>query len=211
MWRTLKLLTAAGALFVVLIAGAKWAAAPPSDAAPPALQKFDPQRAFDDGVALEKLWQNAKSAKKALPPDPAYVDKVDRALGEIPLDWPMAKEAEALVLRLRAERPAIEKAYQAAEKRRAEQAAIEREKNLLEKRRNAAKVMETTFLDGGSDVYVSAEGKEFRTLRIRYILMSRPLVYKIQKNAAVLDNWRDLGFREVILTDGYNSVWTMKL
>ncbi|UYO40900.1 hypothetical protein KQX62_06235 [Rhodopseudomonas palustris] len=205
------MLTAAGALFVVLVAGAKWGATQLSDAALPEPQKFDPQKAFDDGIALEKLWQAAKSNKKAFPPGPAYVDKVDRAIGEIPLDWPMAKEAEALVLRLRVERPAIEKAYQAAEKHRAEQATLAREKNLLEKRRNAAKVMETTFLDGGSDVYVSAEGKEFRTLRIRYILMSRPLVYKIQKNDVMLNNWRDLGFREVILTDGYNSVWTMKL
>ncbi|MCD0420169.1 hypothetical protein LOC51_23375 [Rubrivivax sp. JA1024] len=205
------MLTAAGALFVVLIVGAKWGATQLSDAALPAPQKFDPQKAFEDGIALEKLWQAAKFNKNAFPPDPAYVDKVDRAIGEIPLDWPKAKEAEALVLRLRVERPAIEKAYQVAEKHRAEQAALAREKNLLEKRRNAAKVMETTFLDGGSDVYVSAEGKEFRTLRIRYILMSRPLVYKIQKNDVMLNNWRDLGFREVILTDGYNSVWTVKL
>lgn len=84
-----------------------------------------------------------------------------------------------------------------------------KERDLLEKRRRAADILETTFLDAGRDVYVRSEGKELRTLRVKYILMSRPLVYKFQQDHKTRETLRDLGFTKLIFTDGYRDTWTM--
>lgn len=169
------------------------------------------QKTLDDGLALEAMWSRAKSGKEplAFPPDPAAIDRVDRAIGEIPQDWEKAEDAIALVMRLRAERPAIAKAYQAADEAQRARLKVDREKSLLEKRRRAADILETTFLDAGRDVYVKSEGKELRTLRVKYILMSRPLVYKFQQDYKTRETLRDLGFTKLIFTDGYNDTWTM--
>ncbi len=178
---------------------------------PAAAMTFDPQKAFDDGVALEALWKKAKTPGGPYPPEPSYVEKVDRALTEIPLDWSRSADAEAMVLRLRADKPNIEKTYASAEKVRLAKLATEREASLLQRRRAYARIAETNFLDGGRDYYVSTEGPESRTLRIKYILMSRPMVHQINNSATTVQAWRDLGFRSVILTDGYRESWTLKL
>lgn len=170
----------------------------------------DPQKVFDRAQAFESNWLKAKSSGGD-PPSTHELDAIDRELGEIPLDWQNAQQAMALVGRLRAERPAIEKAYATFAAKRAAVDTQAREKTLLDQRKKIADLIETTFLDAGRDPYAAAEGPEFRTLRLKYVLMSRPLVHQIQKSSKVMNKWRDLGFRKVILTDGYRETWTLSL
>jgi len=59
-----------------------------------------------------------------------------------------------------------------------------------------------------NDAYVAATGRAATTLRIRYILMSRPVVYNIVTNDTVMTKLRALGFTRLVLTDGDENTWT---
>ncbi|HWW46572.1 MAG TPA: hypothetical protein VNZ94_01880 [Xanthobacteraceae bacterium] len=154
----------------------------------------DPQRAFDAAAAAEKRWQEFRAGRAAEPPDPREIDRLDRDLGEIPLDWPRAEEAVALMQRLRAERPAIDKAYSAVLKAQRERTKAEVEKRLLGQRRDYARNAESSFLNDGQDAYISVEGEDLRTLRIRYVLVGRPFVFRFENDQKLRERLRDMGF-----------------
>lgn len=170
------------------------------------------QKTLDDGLAVEAQWQKAKAKAAGIePPDPEAIDRVAAAVGKISPDWPRIAEAKALVARLRAEQPAIARAHDAMMAAYAKKVKAQTEAENLVARRAYPKKAEKAFLDAGQDFYLTVEGKEFRTLRVRYVLMSRPLVHQLTNSAKVVDTWRDIGFRKVIFTDGYNSTWTWSL
>lgn len=170
-----------------------------------------PTEALTQALAMETAWRDYKAGKgdRSHPPSPFDFDRLDRALVDAPQTWERADEVVALITRMRAERPAMEKAWWKVEDARRAKLKVEREKDLLEKRRRAPEILETTFLDAGRDVYVKSEGKELRTLRVKYVLMSRPMVYKFQQDRKTRETLRDLGFTKLIFTDGYNDTWTM--
>lgn len=169
----------------------------------------DPQAAFDAAAALEKQWLDFKAGKSREPPSTFKVDQADRALTDIPLNWPRADDAIALIKRLRAARPAIDKAYDAFVAEHAARERAAREKELLAKRKRAPQILETAMLDVGRDAYVSAEGKELRTLRIKYALMGRVMVHQFEKNTEFRQMVRDLGFAKIIFADGYGKAWEL--
>ena len=71
--------------------------------------------------------------------------------------------------------------------------------------------MEQRMLSQGHDFEFTLGGQDKTTLTIRYVLMSRPLVYQLTNESDFLSNMRNAGFRRVIFTDGYNSSWTYDL
>lgn len=76
---------------------------------------------------------------------------------------------------------------------------------------NYTKILEQNMLEKNFDVYASVEGKKFETLKIKYILMSRPTVYQLSKDSTFINNLKEMGFKKVIFTDGYNDTWTLTL
>lgn len=78
-------------------------------------------------------------------------------------------------------------------------------------RTNYADTLERNYLDKGMDVHVDVSGKKKDTIRLQYIMFTRPAVYKIQKNGKLLEEMRQLGFRKVIFADGYDTSWTFDL
>ena len=66
-------------------------------------------------------------------------------------------------------------------------------------------------MDKGMDVYASAEGKDKTTLRIKWILVNRPLVHKMMNDGAAMQNLRDLGFKKLVMTDGHSGDWGVVL
>lgn len=74
-----------------------------------------------------------------------------------------------------------------------------------------APIIENDFLDKGHDVTVKVEGKDATTLKIKWILVSRVFAHQISKDQQLIKTWRDMGFRKVILTDGYRSKWQLDL
>jgi hypothetical protein len=172
-----------------------------------------PQELLDQGLAFEASWLAFKAGRgdQTKAPNPFDFERIDRALGEVPQSWDRAGEAVALIERMRAARPEMEKAWWKVENARRAKAQVVREKELLQQRRDYPKSAEANFLDAGQDVYITAEGKDLRTLKVRYILMGRPLAHQIGKNDKLLETWRRLGFHKVELTDGYRAGWTLNL
>jgi hypothetical protein len=74
-----------------------------------------------------------------------------------------------------------------------------------------ARQLEKNYLDQGLDVYVSLHGQDNTTLKLKFVLFSRPLVHKFTNDAGAMAALRKAGFKKVILTDGYNQTWTLDL
>lgn len=78
-------------------------------------------------------------------------------------------------------------------------------------RQDYADQLERNYLDKGMDVYVRLSGKRKDTISIKYVLLSRPAVYKIQKDGQLLDEMRQLGFKKAIFADGMDTTYTFNL
>lgn len=74
-----------------------------------------------------------------------------------------------------------------------------------------AEQMEKKMLSEGMDFEFSVSGADKTVLRVKYVLMSRPLVYKLTNETDFLQNLKDAGFKKVIFTDGYDESWTYDL
>ena len=61
------------------------------------------------------------------------------------------------------------------------------------------------------DVKVSATGTKKDQLRLKYVLMSQPLVYKFQNKVKLPEQAKALGFKKIIYSDGYNESWNVDL
>lgn len=70
---------------------------------------------------------------------------------------------------------------------------------------------EEIFIKNGMDIKVSALGKNNDQLRLKYVLMSKPLVYKFQNEMKLDEQARVFDFKKIIYTDGYESTWTEAL
>jgi hypothetical protein len=79
----------------------------------------------------------------------------------------------------------------------------------------AASAVEENFVNGGMDVQVSAVGPENKTLKIKYALMSRPMVYQFENVHKMPEAARSRGFEKIIYTNGFSSAlgetWTVDL
>jgi hypothetical protein len=179
-------------------------AASASAALPTSTEKLDRARAF------EAKWRNVK-AKKSSEISAFDLGGVLWAIDTIPADAPETAEAATIGERLAKDREAIRAASDAYFNTRLAAEKVERDKKNLPLRKAYANDAERRMLDVGRDFYFSVEGKDSSILRIRYVLMSRPLVHQMVNNSKIMDQWRDLGFNEVIFTDGYNNTWRQKL
>lgn len=95
--------------------------------------------------------------------------------------------------------------------KREKQAEAARVASLKPKRIQFAQQYEQLMLGKGLDVYASAIGNNNTTFRIKFILTSRPLVYKLINDASFTGQLKDLGFKKFIMTDGYNDTWNTDL
>ena len=71
--------------------------------------------------------------------------------------------------------------------------------------------LEKVYLSKGMDVEVSVSGTDNTTIKLKYVLMSRPLVYQMTNDSSVTGKLRELGFKKIIFTDGYRNTWTHDL
>ncbi len=67
------------------------------------------------------------------------------------------------------------------------------------------------MLQKGLDVYASTLGKDHSTFKIKFILTSRPLVYKLANDEGFTGTLKGLGFKKLIMTDGYYDTWSVKI
>jgi hypothetical protein len=78
-----------------------------------------------------------------------------------------------------------------------------------------ASSMEESFVKNGMDIKVRSQGKNKDQLRLSYALMSRPLVYQFQNEAHLPAQAALVGFKKLILTNGFDGemgqTWTINL
>ncbi len=84
-------------------------------------------------------------------------------------------------------------------------------KVLKENRKRYAQSFEKKCLEKGLDFYVQTIGKDASVLKIKWALMSRPLIYKFINDKEIVRTWRELGFKKVLFTDGFRNNWESKL
>jgi hypothetical protein len=82
-------------------------------------------------------------------------------------------------------------------------------------RRGYAKKLEDNFLRNSMDATVTIEGDKGTTLRVKYVLFSRPLMFKLQEEGKlipdIIEQAKARGFRRLIMWDGYRFTWTWDL
>lgn len=78
-----------------------------------------------------------------------------------------------------------------------------------------ASSIEEILVKNGMDIRVNAVGDGKKTLRLKYALMSRPLIYKFQNEVNLDSQAKAIGFKRVVYTNGFESdlgsTWTVKL
>jgi hypothetical protein len=78
-------------------------------------------------------------------------------------------------------------------------------------RSELAKAIENKMLDEGLNVEVSAIGGDQTVLRIKWILVSKVVAHQLAKEASFFSTARELGFKRIEITDGYEETWWWKL
>jgi hypothetical protein len=118
------------------------------------------------------------------------------------------RQADERVARLRV---AEERRLAAEQKRKAaEEAKLEAETQQA-LRVVFAKRLENQLLDEGFDATVAAAGKNRAVLRIRWILVDRVMAHQMSKESGIFQSAREMGFKRVEITDGYDAAWYWKL
>jgi hypothetical protein len=167
---------------------------------------------------LAQHWSDFVARKRKDAPSFHVLVNVRDGLRAVPEGNRKADEARAAIARLDEIAPAVEKAFAPEAARRAKQEAIEEQqrkaslRKLVDEmapavRKRFAESIETDFLKAGMDVSVYAEGEATTTLRLKYVLMSRPLVYKLANDTKLIEGAKAAGFRSIIFADGYRSRW----
>jgi hypothetical protein len=115
------------------------------------------------------------------------------------------------VPKLKADGAKSAKAQEALLAKHEEALSAESLREPIEKRIKAAEGLREIYLDGGQDVKVSLTGKNKEVITLSYVLISDVWSHRMHKEGNI-DALLELGFKKVILTDGYDyrMVWSRK-
>jgi FKBP-type peptidyl-prolyl cis-trans isomerase len=132
-------------------------------------------------------------------------------LDAIPKESPLFAEVEMLrqeIIVKQKQQEEILKQEQAAaeEKQKKENALV-----LLQARKAYAKTYEEELLQSGRDANVTTQGQDHSVLQIRYILMDKQFVHNLSNNSEFMDTLRQMGFKKLRFTNGYDESWTVNL
>ncbi|MBA4390411.1 MAG: hypothetical protein C0399_05690 [Syntrophus sp. (in: bacteria)] len=85
------------------------------------------------------------------------------------------------------------------------------DKGLIQSRLDFADELETGYLRKGMDVKVRLLGKDKTTIKLEYVLFSRPLIYQLTNETGLMSTLKSKGFKKVIFDDIYNHTWKYDL
>lgn len=120
------------------------------------------------------------------------------------------KQATDDILKLAAIKALYEKSDKKDEKNLSSRASALMTNVSQQQRSIYASTTEEIFIKSGMDVKVSANGVKKDQLYLKYVLMSKPLVYKFQNEAMLQEQARVFGFKKITFTNGYNT-WVVDL
>lgn len=75
----------------------------------------------------------------------------------------------------------------------------------VEIRKKFASQTEENFLRAGMSVDVTTRGADATTLHFKYALVTKAFVYQTQHNTDFVDACRQVGFKTMVLTDGFRE------
>lgn len=78
-------------------------------------------------------------------------------------------------------------------------------------RRSYAKNFEKDMLSQGFSVDIATAGTGSTTLIIKWILTTKAQAYQIANDKTLTKAWKDVGFKKIEITDGYNENWIVTL
>ena len=143
--------------------------------------------------AKKALADNYKPHKDPMKTTWGRVSDARRHLEAVPLDAKEHAEAQKLLGEVRKRESEIERLAK------------------IGARRLVVEQMERKMLSEGHNFKFTISGPEKTVLTVKYVLMSRPLVYKLTNESDFLSNMREAGFKKVVFTDGYYESWTYDL
>ena len=158
-----------------------------------------PDKILEQGRALATKWSesNTPGHKSFIVVTKQEDEQARSALRAIKPDMPQFAEAQRLLGSLQREEDIGKKAMQAAIAKRLE--------DDVDGRKAFARRVENEFLKSGMDVTLTTSGPKATTLNFRYVLVSRPFLYKLANESAFLANCKSAGFARVHFTDGYSA------
>lgn len=185
---------------LIVVAGAFVSAR--EGAAQAAAKARSEQRAAERKAKAEAAWaaippeEHLAQAAKLLAgkPEEAQVKEARRHLGAIQKDTPEARKAASLQAQANAHQTRIRN-----EERKVEAAAQTVARGIF------AKELENHYLDKGINADVTTSGPGKTSLRIKWALVSKVTAHQLGKNGDFWESMRKLGFKKVVMTDGYDE------
>lgn len=105
---------------------------------------------------------------------------------------------------LRSQLAALDAKIIAAKKKTDREALAKSESDGIAERKKFARSLENSYLDHGFNMDVTTQGAKAEVLRMKYALTSKVLARQIT-TGEVLAKCRAMGFRKVVLTNGFES------
>lgn len=88
---------------------------------------------------------------------------------------------------------------------------VEEKQRPIEARKDFAVSYENECLNRGMDARVTTLGAGHTTLKIQFVLINRPFAHQFNNDNDIRSRLTGLGFSKVILTNGFDDTWTIKL
>lgn len=180
---------------------------PPRRAAAPAPARAaaaEPAKAADPAVALSLAKKAVEEIEARLKSNEERLKKYYGTTGQV-------KQATADLVRLAAIKGLYEKSDKKDEKGLGARADALMTRVSQQQRDVFASATEEILIKSGMDIKITAAGAKKEQLRLKYVLMSQPLVYKFQNDAKLPEQARLLGFKKIVYSDGYDATWNVDL
>jgi hypothetical protein len=158
-----------------------------------------PDKIVEQGRQLDQKWteSNTPGHKGFIVIESKEVDQTRSALEAIKADSPQYAEAKRLLTNLMRHEETGKKALRAA--------LVKSTEDNVDGRKEFARTMESSFLKNGMDVTLTTTGAKGTILTFRYVLVSRPFLYKLANETEFLKNCKRVGFTKVNFSNGYDA------
>lgn len=171
---------------------------PPPPPTPPALTKPDSALLLANAKsAVSVIEYRFEASNKSLKKYYATADQIKQATMDL---------AELASIEGTYENSKVKDEWRLSQKAKLLTTEISRQRRAL-----YASKLEQIFVEHGMDVTVRAYGANKDRLSLKYVLMSKPLVYKFENEMKFSEQARMFNFKKIIYTDGYDSTWTENL
>jgi hypothetical protein len=163
------------------------------------IMALPPDKIVEQGQQLDAKWAESNQPRKK---DYVLVSKIDiertrAALEKVAAESPEYPKARALLESFKRREHDSEAAAKAVFAKFVE--------DDVDGRKQFVRETTTNFLKAGMDVTLTTTGAKATTLTFRYVLVSRPFLYKLMNDTQFIENCKSVGFTSIYFTDGHDA------